>query len=99
MIAHAKEVEYGNRDERPGADWMKCHTLVGVETLVVMAVEFSGSRGAGTHDGKFLESLVETGLKSFPLEFLLGDKAYLTEKVPEWLATRASPIRAVIPLR
>jgi hypothetical protein len=33
---------------------MKIHVLVGVETLVCMAVSFSGSRGQMTHDVNFL---------------------------------------------
>ena len=96
MIAHSKEVDYG-KDVRPGADWMKAHALVGVETLVVMAVEFSGIRDAGSHDSNFIKPLVEAGIQDFPLEFLLGDKAYLSEAAPEWLATRG--IKAVIPIK
>ena len=99
MTAHYKEVEYNNRDKRPTADWMKCHALVGVETLVVMAVEFSGSRGDNTHDTNFLKPLVDAALGTFPLELLLGDKAYLTEEIPEWLASRSTPIRAGIPIK
>jgi hypothetical protein len=97
MTAHYKEVEYNNHDKRPGADWMKCHALVGVETLVVMAVEFSGSRGVGTHDINFLKPLVETGLETFPLKFLLGDKAYLSAEILAWLEARG--MRAVIPIK
>jgi hypothetical protein len=37
--AHARFVEYGG-DVREGAEWMKVHTLAGVETLVVMAARF-----------------------------------------------------------
>ena len=96
MIAHAKEVDGNNRDKRPGADWMKAHTLVGVESLVVMAVEFSGTFGSGTHDGNFLKPLIEAAT-DFPLEYLLGDKAYLSEEAPTWLAERG--IKAVIPLK
>ena len=94
--AHARYIEYGG-DEREGADWMKVHTLVGVETLVVMAVQFSGSREGGTHDVNFALPLVEEALKTFRLEFLLGDKAYLSEKVLGWLWQRS--IKAVIPVK
>lgn len=73
------------------------HALVGVETPVVMAVEFSGSRGEGTHDTHLLQPLVEAGLAEFPLLYLLGDKAYLTGKVPEWLADRG--MQAVVPIK
>jgi len=97
MIAHSKEVEYNNLDERPGADWMKAHVLVGVETMIVMAAAFSGTRGQDTHDVKFLEALVDEARETFDLRFLLGDKAYLTAQVPDWLDSRG--IQAVIPLR
>lgn len=97
MTAHQKAVEYDFHDKRPDADWMKCHALVGVETQVIMAVEFSGVYGSGTHDLNFLEPLVETAITTFPLEYLLGDKAYLAERIPKWLAERG--IRAVIPIK
>lgn len=97
MTAHQKSVEYDVYDKRPSADWMKCHALVGVETLVVMAVEFSGIYGQGTHDVNFLQPLVESAIGTFPLEYLLGDKAYLTEHTPTWLAERG--IKAVVPIK
>jgi len=50
--AHPRHIEYGN-DERDAADWMKVHTLVGVNTLVVMSARFSGSRGELTHDSHY----------------------------------------------
>jgi hypothetical protein len=40
--AHARYVEYGD-DERENAHWMKLHALVGVETLVCMGIELSGT--------------------------------------------------------
>jgi hypothetical protein len=58
--AHARLVDYGS-DERPTADWMKVHTLIGVETMVVMAVKFFGSRGNETHDINFIEDVVTMG--------------------------------------
>lgn len=97
MTAHAKEVEYGNHDKRPNADWMKAHVVCGVETLVVMDVLFSGVLGGGTHDSNFLRPLVDAAVQNFPLEFVLADKAYLSEDVPQWLAERG--IRAVIPIK
>lgn len=97
MTAHQRTVEYDFHDKRPGADWVKCHALVGVETLVVMAVEFSGVYGPNTHDVNFVEPLVETAIKTFALEYMLGDKAYLTSVMPKWLADRG--IKAVIPLK
>jgi hypothetical protein len=76
---------------------MKVHTLAGVETLVVMAARFSGSRGTGTHDINFVIPLVEEALQTFRLEFLLGDKPYLSENVLGWLWQRS--IKAVIPVK
>lgn len=96
MTAHSRQVDYGS-DERYGADWMKCHTLVGVETMIVMAVEFSGVRGNDTHDINFLKLLVTSALETFPLEYLLGDKAYLSEDVLKWLWSKS--IKAVVPLK
>jgi hypothetical protein len=94
--AHSRFIEYGS-DVRDGAQWIKVHTLVGVETLVCMAARFSGSRGSGTHDVNFVLPLVEEALKIFHLEYLLGDKAYLAEKVLGWLWQRS--IKAVIPVK
>lgn len=67
--------------------------------MVVMAVEFSGILGENTHDLNFLKPLVEDALGIFPLEYLLADKAYLTAKIPQWLADQSSPIKAVIPIK
>jgi hypothetical protein len=78
--AHSRYVEYGN-DTRDQADWAKLHALVGVETLVCMAAEISGSIGADTHDSKFVLRLVERANKVFRLKCLLGDKAYLSEEI------------------
>jgi len=44
ITAHYKECAYNNKDIRENADWMKAHALVGVESLIVMAVELLGSR-------------------------------------------------------
>lgn len=53
--------------------------------------------GAGTHDVNFLEPLVDEALKTFPLKFLLGDKAYLAEHVLEHLSRRG--LKGVIPVK
>lgn len=97
MTAHQRKVEFDTLDHRPDAIWAKCHALVGVETLVVMAVEFSLAIGRGTHDVNFVTALVATAIESFPLEFLLGDKAYLCELVLEWLKKKG--LRAAISLK
>lgn len=96
QTAHSRGVEYLG-DERPGADWAKVHALVGVETQIVMAAMFSGSRNACTHDSKFLVELVERGLRIFDLKYILGDKAYLAERIIGWLWQHG--IKAVIPLK
>jgi hypothetical protein len=51
---------------------MKIHVLVGVETLVCMAVSFSGSRGQMTHDVNFLLPLVDKVRNVFNLRYLLS---------------------------
>lgn len=94
--AHARGVDYLG-DERPDADWMKCHALVGVETMAVMAVRFSGSTGTGTHDINFVRKLVTDAQEAFKLEYLLADKAYLSAPMLEWLWNEN--LRAAIPLK
>jgi hypothetical protein len=73
------------------------HTVVGVNTLIVMSVRFSGSRGEQTHDSNFLMALVTDALEIFSLKYVLGDKAYLSEEILGWLWERS--IKAVIPLK
>lgn len=99
--AHSRWVEYAE-DVRPGVDWMKAHALVGVETMIVMAVTFSGNRNSSdrtslSHDINFAKPLVRAARKVFPLEFLLGDKAYLSEEIVGWLFKKG--IKAVIPVK
>ena len=91
--AHARLVDYGT-DKRPGAEWMKAHALIGVETMVVLAVEFSSK---DVHDNQFLRSLVAKVPQAFALRFLLGDRAYLSEGILGWLWERG--LRAVIPVK
>ena len=94
--AHSRYIEYGE-DERDGADWMKAHLLVGAETLVCIAVDFSGTRGIGTHDSKFVLPLIDRALRVFDLHWLLADKAYLSEEIVGGLAERG--LKAVIPIK
>jgi hypothetical protein len=94
--AHSRWVEYGD-DEREAADWMKMHAIVGVETMVCMAVIFSGTVGEGTHDSKFLLRLLEKTQGLFLLRYLLADKAYLTENIVGRLWELG--IQAVIPVK
>jgi hypothetical protein len=76
---------------------MKAHTLIGVESMVIMGVKFSGTLGDKTHDINFLEELVTFGLKTFDLKFLLADKAYLSDDILGWLWRKG--IRAAIPVK
>lgn len=91
--AHARLVEYGT-DKRPEAEWMKAHALVGVETLAVMAVEFSAK---DIHDINHFKSLLAKVPKAFALRFLLADRAYLSENTLGTLWDLG--IRAVIPVK
>ncbi len=98
--AHSRWVEYGD-DERDDADWMKMHALVGVETLVCMAVMFSGTNSDGgrlpVHDINFVLPLIEKTKGKFSLRYLLGDKAYLSEQVVGRLFHMG--VQAVIPIK
>jgi hypothetical protein len=91
--AHARLVDYGT-DLRPGANWMKAHTLVGVETMAILAVEFTNSN---VHDINLLKPLVAKIPKGFSIRFLLGDKAYLSEEILGFLWELG--MRAVIPVK
>ena len=91
--AHARLVDYGT-DKRPDAEWMKAHALIGVETMAVLAVEFSSK---DVHDSRHLKSLVAKVPPAFALRFLLGDRAYLSEGSLGWLWERG--LRAVIPVK
>jgi Transposase DDE domain len=95
-LAHARLVDYGE-DERPNADWSRVHALVGVETMVIMAVRFSGTRGEGTHEKNFVEELVGDALRTFDLSFFLGDKGYLSEDILGWLWNKG--LKAAIPVK
>ncbi|HTU80769.1 MAG TPA: transposase [Candidatus Acidoferrales bacterium] len=96
MTASAMGVDYLG-DKRPQADWMKCHALVGVESMVIMAVEFSGTIGQETHDINFLEPLILKATKTYSLQYLIADKAYLSEEVLKFLWSRG--IKAAVPLK
>jgi len=73
--AHARGVDYLD-DDRPDAEWMRCHVLTGVETNIVMVVEFAGTRGPGTADINFVNPLIERAREVFNLQVLLADKGY-----------------------
>ncbi|MFY9711193.1 MAG: hypothetical protein WAK88_13595 [Candidatus Cybelea sp.] len=73
---------------------MKRDTLVGGgETLVVMAMDFSGT---GSHDINFVKPPVNAR-QVFDLKCALGIKAYLAEEHIGWLRERR--IHAIIPIK
>jgi hypothetical protein len=92
--AHSRLIEYGPKDKRPGAVWLKANTLCGVETMIIMAVVFSTK---AVHDSQFTLELVDMALKTFNIRLLLGDKAYLAEQILGELWKRA--IKACIPVK
>ncbi len=94
--AHSLWVEYEG-DERDGADWIKCHAVVGAQSSVVMGVMFSGTVGDSTHDINFLKPLVKYAMRTFDLKHILADKAYLSGEVVGWLHDLG--IHAVIPVK
>jgi hypothetical protein len=96
-LAHSRLVFYGPGDSRPEADWVKAHTLIGVETMAIMAVRFSATLGEGSHDINFVEDLVGDALRTFDLKFFLGDKGYLSHTVLGFLWQHG--LRAAIPLK
>ena len=92
--AHSRLIEYGPKDKRPGAVWLKANTLCGVETMVVMAVVFSKK---DIPDLKFLLELIDMALKTFNIRLLLGDKAYLAGNLLGELWKRG--VKACIPVK
>ena len=82
-------------DDRPDARWMKCHVLAGLETNAVLAYEFSTDV---RHDSLYYESLVTAAMKTFPLEYVLADRAYLSEQILGWSMEQFG-IKAVIPIK
>jgi len=98
--AHSRFVEYGN-DERENADWMKLHAIIGAETLICLAAEFSGTNSGNgqypVHDVNFIMPLVEKTRGVFNLKYLLADKAYFSETVIGGL--KKMGMQAVIPVK
>lgn len=62
--------------ERSGHDWVKVHVMSGVKTNVVTAIEIR-ERSAG--DAPLFRPLVETTKRSFKINEVSADKAYLSE--------------------
>jgi hypothetical protein len=95
--AHGRGVDY-LADDRPDAEWMRAHVLTGVETNIVMAVEFAGTRGRGTADINFVYPLIERALEVFNLQVLLADKGYHSFEHIRQLWTTYG-IRAFVPVK
>lgn len=106
--AHWRMVEYGegnpkDRDKRPSARWMKCHALVGVESMACFAVRFSANAkdkddpDDAAHDIKFFVPLMEQALATLEIQTVIADKGYLAEWVAGWCWERG--MRAIIPIK
>jgi transposase len=63
--------------ERSGHDWVKVHVMSGVKTNIVTAVEI---KGRNANDAPLFRPLVETTKKSFKINEVSADKAYLSVK-------------------
>lgn len=63
--------------ERSGHDWVKAHVMSGVKTNVVTAIEIR-ERSAG--DAPLFRPLAETTMRSFKINEVSADKAYLSEE-------------------
>jgi len=82
-------------DDRPDARWMKTHVLSGLETNAVLAFDFSED---SVHDSLYYKTLVTTAMKTFPLQFVLADRAYLSEEILGW-SQEEYGIKTVIPIK
>lgn len=82
-------------DDRPDARWLKCHVISGLESNAVLAFEFSDQ---GSHDSRYYEKLVTTAMKTFALEYVLADRAYLSARILGW-SMETYGIKAVIPIK
>jgi len=58
-------------------DWVKVHICTGVKTNIVTAVEVTDAHGG---DSPQFAPLVETTSQGFPIQSVMGDKAYSAEK-------------------
>jgi Transposase DDE domain len=106
--AHYRMVAYGegnleDRDKRPSARWMKCHALVGVESMACFAVKFSKNAKDkddpedAAADIRFFVALMEQALATLDVKTVLADKGYLAEWVLGWCWERG--IKAIIPIK
>ena len=61
--------------EKKEARWLKAHILTGVVTNIVTAVEVTGE---AAHDSRFLKPMVDTTARTFDMQEVSADKAYLS---------------------
>src|SRR5260370_14488944 len=79
---------------RTKADWVKAHVICGVRTHIITAIEI-GEKTAG--DSPFLAPLVKTTAKMFSIFEVSADKAYVSDKNTNSIASfNATPF---IPFR
>jgi transposase len=73
LVGQWKGAKYGEKQQRMAHDWLKVHAMTGVRTNVVVAVEVTE---ANTGDAPRLRPLLESTVKDFEVNHVLGDKAY-----------------------
>jgi transposase len=75
-------------------DWIKAHLMCGVKTNIVTSVEITGRY---THDATQFEPLVNTTARNFQIEDVTADKAYLSRRHLEHVASKGGT--AYIPFK
>ena len=61
--------------EKKEARWLKAHIITGVKTNIVTAVEITPE---AAHDSRFLKAMVDTTTRTFDMQEVSADKAYLS---------------------
>jgi transposase len=70
------DVKWKNVAPRTGRAWVKAHAMIGTLTNVVTSIEVTENNSA---DGNYLEPLMCETAKTFKIEDIAADKAYLSE--------------------
>lgn len=63
--------------KKSAAKWIKAHIMCGVKTNIITAVEVTET---AAHDSRFFEGMVDDTAKSFTVQEVSADKAYLSRK-------------------
>ena len=79
---------------RKKARWVKCHLICGVRTNIVTDVEITGP---DANDAPYLAPLVETTARTFQVDEVSADKAYLSKRNLQTVADVGG--RAYIPFK